>query len=168
MIDSSSALTVGQQWRSWAPCPSVGAQAPPASGCDNRRGRAPIPSSGFLGTMVSWGTRWRMHLSSWPQGWMAAILPVSLSSAKTYMRRTLVDPPPEHARTREVYVTRPPVPSTRKEAVILAQLRRGLSPVTQSSLHRIGVAQTPMFPRCNVAEEDLKHFLQDYPATLGL
>ena len=94
--------------------------------------------------------------------------PVSLSSAKAYIRRTLVDPPPEHARTREVYVARPPVPSTRKEAVILAQLRSGHSPVLQSYLHRIGVAQTPMCPRCNEAEEDLKHFLQDCPATLGL
>ena len=95
----------------------------------------------------------------------------SYTAAKAYIRRALTDPPPQHARTREVYGAGLPksahLPS-RKENVVLAQLRSGHSRVLQAYMHRIGVAPTPMCPRCYEAEEDLKHFMQECPATLAL
>jgi ribonuclease HI len=98
----------------------------------------------------------------------SAPAPIELSSAKAYIRRTLVDPPPIHASTREVYVARPPASSSRREAVILAQLRSGHSPILQWYQGLIKPNTTKTCPRCGEGEENLKHFLQDCPATLGL
>ena len=101
--------------------------------------------------------------------------PISYSSAKAYIRRAVRDAPPSHQRTLEIYGDRrPPFPSAtlgsnpRRLSTLLAQLRGGHSCVLAAYRHRVDAAPSPTCPKCGEAPEDLEHWLQSCPATLGI
>ena len=94
--------------------------------------------------------------------------PVTFSAAKALIARTIVDPPVTHPRSVNVY-SRPPRPagSTRKEQVLLAQLRSGHCRALAAYGHSIGAVNNPMCPRCGEMAETVEHLLQESPDTAG-
>jgi len=93
---------------------------------------------------------------------------VSLSSAKARIRRTVQDPPIAHERTKAVYQgTRGNEGGfTRKEAVLLAQLRSGHCLRLAAYKKVIDDAADPMCPLCGREPENLQHWLQQCPASV--
>ena len=92
---------------------------------------------------------------------------VSRSSAKARIRRTVQDPPIAHLRTKAVYQgTRGNEGSlTRRETVLLAQLRSGHC-LKLAAYHKIiDDTADPMCPQCGREPETVEHWLQQCPAS---
>ena len=91
---------------------------------------------------------------------------VPLCTAKARIRRLIVDPPISHTRTNLVYQgVKGKAVLTRKEAVLLAQLRSGHCRRLAAYRSVVVDGSSPTCPRCGEAPEDLEHWLQRCPAT---
>ncbi len=69
--------------------------------------------------------------------------PVSNAAASARIRRTLADPPPCHGRTREVYTADCLATSTRLNAVLLARLRVGHTPLLKAYINQLDTTVDP-------------------------
>jgi ribonuclease HI len=92
---------------------------------------------------------------------------VSFSSAKARIRRTIQDPPIAHARTRAIYQGARGDESslTRRESVLLAQLRSGHCLKLAAYKKVIDDTADPMCPLCGREPETVVHWLQQCPAS---
>ena len=95
--------------------------------------------------------------------------PISYGSACAHIRERTRDPPPVHQRVKAVYealsTTRERQITNRRDQTLLAQLRSGHSTALQAYRHRIGIADSPLCPRCQQEPQDLEHWFQRCPAT---
>jgi ribonuclease HI len=94
---------------------------------------------------------------------------VSWSAAKSQLRAECLKGAPSHDRVRAVFGTgdRKPAPfsGTRREQVLLAQLRAGHCSKLAAYCRIVNPAADPTCPRCGEEPEDLEHWLQRCPAT---
>ena len=91
---------------------------------------------------------------------------VSLASAKARIRRLIRDPPIAHARTRAVYQGKGiKAALTRKEAVLLAQLRRGHCRKLAAYHKVVDDTADATCPQCGREPETLEHWLQTCTAS---
>ena len=91
---------------------------------------------------------------------------VPLCTAKARIRRLIFDPPTEHARTRAVYQgTRGKAVLTRKEAVLLAQLRSGHCRRLAGYRSVMEEGVSPTCPNCGGPPESVEHWLRECPAS---
>ena len=126
-------------------------------------------SSGSLVMPVSEAMSWRMGRRGWRQrgcAWRER-RGEAHSSAKASIGRTVQDPPIAHLRTRAVYQgTRGNEGSlTRRETVLLAQLRSGHC-LKLAAYHKIiDDTADPMCPQCGREPETVEHWLQQCPAS---
>ena len=92
---------------------------------------------------------------------------ISFPSIRAFIKRTIKDPPPTHPRIAMTYG--PPIPDhrrhkfTRKEEVLLAQLRSGHCSLFKQYQKRIHPEQDPTCPLCEEGEHDLEHWLLRCP-----
>ena len=95
------------------------------------------------------------------------VAPISFQAAKALIHRTIKDPPPERALTRDVYLGVPwdKVSLTRQEEVRLAQLRSGHSTFLAAYRARLNPELDPTCPLCGEEVETLEHFFQRCNAT---
>ena len=95
------------------------------------------------------------------------VAPISFQAAKALIYRTIKDPPPERALTRDVYLGVPwdKVSLTRHEEVRLAQLRSGHSTFLAAYRTRLNPELDPTCPLCGEEVETLEHFFQRCNAT---
>ncbi len=94
--------------------------------------------------------------------------PISYASARSLIRRTLTDPPPTNSRTAEVYggfswskdciAT-----SNRADAVILARLRAGHTPLLKAYANLLGPSADPLCPLCKEDPQTIEHWLRRCP-----
>lgn len=93
---------------------------------------------------------------------------VSLSSAKARIRKAIIDPPITHARTNLVYQGKRGREDTltRKEAVLLAQLRSGHCRRLAAYHKVIDDTVDPICQRCGQEPETLEHWLQSCAASV--
>ena len=93
---------------------------------------------------------------------------VSLSSAKARIRKAINDPPISHARTNLVYQGKRGREDTltRKEAVLLAQLRSGHCRRLAAYHKVIDDTVDPICQRCGQEPETLEHWLQRCSASV--
>jgi hypothetical protein len=93
---------------------------------------------------------------------------VSWSAARSQLRAECLKGAPLHARVRAVYGTgeRRPTPfhGTRREQVLLAQLRSGHCSKLAAYCRIVNPTADPTCPRCGEEPEDLEHWLQRCPA----
>jgi ribonuclease HI len=93
-------------------------------------------------------------------------VPVSYRAAWSRIRQEIRDPPIAHERTSQVYSVAPKsFVCSRREEVVLAQLRSGHSLFLANYRHQVGQASSPDCPRCGLGPETLHHFLCECPAT---
>ena len=93
---------------------------------------------------------------------------ISLPAAKSVIKATIIDPPPSDPRTKAIYGSqRSDVPLSRKEAVLLAQLRSGHCQRLAAYKHRIDSSTSPICPHCETEEETITHWLTECPATIN-
>jgi len=93
---------------------------------------------------------------------------VSLASAKARIKRLIKDPPIAHARTRAVYLgNQSKVPLTRKEAVLLAQLRSGHCRWLAAYHRIVDDTADATCPQCGLEPETLEHWLQSCTASVN-
>ena len=91
---------------------------------------------------------------------------VSFAAAKARIRRSIQDPPIAHARTRAVYQgNRSKVSFTRKEAVLLAQLRSGHCRKLAAYHKVVDDTADATCPHCGREPETLEHWLQTCTAS---
>ena len=91
---------------------------------------------------------------------------VPLCTAKARIRRLIVDPPVSHVRTKLVYQgIKGKAVLSRKEAVLLAQLRSGHCRRLAAYRHVVEEGVSPTCPNCKKEPEDMVHWLQKCPAT---
>ena len=92
---------------------------------------------------------------------------VSISSAKARIRRTIKDPPIAHARTSAVYqgVRGDEGSFTRRESVLLAQLRSGHCRKLAANHKTVDDNADPICPQCGREPETVEHWLQRCPAS---
>jgi ribonuclease HI len=91
---------------------------------------------------------------------------ITLWAAKARIRRKILDPPTSHARTKAIYQgTRGVAVLTRKEAVLLAQLRSGHCRRLAAYHSVVEEGFSPTCPHCGTGPEDVEHWLQSCPAT---
>ena len=98
-------------------------------------------------------------------------IPISFSSAKALIMRTIKDPPHNHQRTREVYGNRSPKISnnlSRKDEVLLAQLRSGHCYLLKAYRRIVDESVDPTCPHCQEAPQTLEHWLQQCPGQARL
>ena len=93
---------------------------------------------------------------------------VSFASAKARIRKAIIDPPIEHSRTRLVYQGKRGREDTlsRKEAVLLAQLRSGHCRRLAAYHKVIDDAVNPICQHCGHEPETLEHWLQQCTASV--
>ena len=93
---------------------------------------------------------------------------ISLPAAKSVIKATIIDPPPSDPRTKAIYGSqRSDVPLSRKEAVLLAQLRSGHCQRLAAYKHRIDSSTSPICPHCETEKETITHWLTECPATIN-
>jgi ribonuclease HI len=93
---------------------------------------------------------------------------LTLVAAKARIRRLIVDAPTTHARTKAIYKgTRGETVLTRKEAVLLAQLRSGHCRRLAAYRSVVEEGFSPACPHCGGGPEDLEHWLRSCQATAG-
>ena len=91
---------------------------------------------------------------------------ITFEAAKAIVKREVVDVEITHSRTKAVYCdTRSDEPLTRREAVLLAQLRSGYCRSLAAYRNIIDANSTAMCPYCEEEFETLEHWLQECPAT---
>ena len=92
---------------------------------------------------------------------------IPLHTAKARIRRLIVDPPISHQRTKAIYQgTRGEAVLSRKEAVMLAQLRSGHCRRLAAYRSIVEDGFSPLCPNCNLEPETLSHWLQECRATV--
>ncbi len=95
--------------------------------------------------------------------------PVSFAAASALISRTGTDPPPSHYRTKEVYTKAFSWPadcrtaSTQHDAVLLARLRAGHTPLLKAYANRIDTAVDPKCPSCEEESQTVENWLQRCP-----
>jgi hypothetical protein len=90
---------------------------------------------------------------------------ISFEVVKRLIRSQVKDGPPNHARTLRVYGDGPFRPlqgASRREEVLLAQLRGGRSLLLRETRKRVQEADSTC-PHCGEEEEDLEHVLRACP-----
>jgi ribonuclease HI len=95
--------------------------------------------------------------------------PISYASAKSFIRRSIKDKDPSHARTAAVYAAIDQMRdaqqlSSRAEAVRLARIRSGHHLGFRAYSRLINPTVNPVCSRCGEAEHCLEHWLQECPA----
>ena len=91
---------------------------------------------------------------------------ISYQSAKAFIGREINDPPISHARTKMVFDgKRKATALSRKDAVMLAQLRSGHCHKLAAYRNIVDAESSPYCPHCKDAPETLEHWLQECPAT---
>jgi ribonuclease HI len=91
---------------------------------------------------------------------------IPLHTAKAVIRRQIVDPPTVHLRTKAIYQgKRGRADLTRKEAVLLAQLRSGHCRRLAAYRSIVEDGYSPICPFCNLEQETITHWLQECTAT---
>ncbi len=90
------------------------------------------------------------------------------ATAKALIRRTVTDPSPNRPRTAMAYEhfswkADCIVTSNRADAVLLAGLRAGHTPLLKVYDHLLGLAADPACPLCKEAPQTLEHWLQRCP-----
>ena len=91
---------------------------------------------------------------------------ISYQSAKAFIGREINDPPISHARTKMVFDgKRKATALSRKDAVMLAQLRSGHCNKLAAYRNLVDAESSPYCPHCKDAPETLDHWLQECPAT---
>ena len=91
---------------------------------------------------------------------------VPLAAAKARIRRSIQDPPIAHAQTRAVYQgSRSKASFTRKEVVLLAQLRSGHCRRLAAYHKVVDDTADATFPQCGREPETLEHWLQTCTAS---
>ena len=96
--------------------------------------------------------------------------PVSLSSALSFINRNIQDPPIKHARTAAVYekvsILRDHMEvESRKDAVLLAQIRSGHCILFKSYQHLMDPTVDPTCPRCGEEPHTVEHWLTECSGT---
>ena len=103
-------------------------------------------------------------------GLNVATRPVSFRSACMQIRRTFEDDL-THQRTREIYSAynkeREEQIQSRKDQVLLAQLRSGKHMALMEYRHMLDESVSELCPRCQESEHTLEHWLLKCPATLA-
>jgi ribonuclease HI len=94
--------------------------------------------------------------------------PVSFAAAKALVKRSVADHPPERPLSLEVYsgAGRIEALQSRRMEVAIARLRSGHSTILTGYRYRIGLADSPVCPRCQNGDEDLRHWLCQCTATI--
>ena len=98
----------------------------------------------------------------------AGSTPVTYSAIKHYINSTIHDPPPQHARTASVYshdTFHTDTSLSRRDQVLLAQLRSGHCHKLAAYHNVIDPTADPSCQRCSLASHTLEHWLQECPAT---
>ena len=94
--------------------------------------------------------------------------PVSYSAALAAIRAAVIDPEPEHERTKKIYARRSKTTDklieTRQDQVLLAQLRSGHHNALRHYKHRVAQDLDSLCPDCNDDDHTLEHWLIDCPA----
>ena len=91
---------------------------------------------------------------------------ITFEAAKAIVKREVVDVEITHSRTKAVYSdTRSDEHLTRREAVLLAQLRSGHCRSLAAYRNIIDANSPAMCPYCKEEFETLEHWLQECPAT---
>ena len=95
--------------------------------------------------------------------------PVSFQAARSLINLRVTDPAPTHERTRLVYAgSLVQATGTRREQVMIGQLRGGHCLALPEYRHRVGQGDSPVCTRCSEgAPGTLEHLFQ-CPASLNL
>ncbi len=99
---------------------------------------------------------------------------VSFAASSALIRRTPTDPPPHHCRTKEVYIKTFSWPvdcraaSTRRDAVLLARLRAGHTPLLKAYANQLDTTVDPKCPSCGAVPQTVEHWLQRCPNAVAL
>ncbi len=90
---------------------------------------------------------------------------ISYASARSLIRRTLIDPPPATSRTAEVYggfswSKDCMATSNRADAVLLARLRTGHTPLLKAYANLLDPFADPLCPLCKEEPQAIEHWLR--------
>ncbi len=101
-------------------------------------------------------------------------LTFSFAAASALIYRILTDPPPCYCRTKEVYTKVFSWPadcravSTRRDAVLLARLRAGHTPLLKAYTNQLDTTVDPKCPSCREEPQTVEHWLQRCPYAVAL
>ena len=91
---------------------------------------------------------------------------ITFQTAKAFTKRETMDPAISHERTKAVFNgKRAPVSLSRKDSVLLAQLRSGHCHKLAAYRNIVDADSSATCPHCQGAPETLEHWLQECPAT---
>ena len=91
---------------------------------------------------------------------------ITFHTAKAFTKRERMDPAISHERTKAVFNgKRAPVSLSRKDSVLLAQLRSGHCHKLAAYRNIVDAYSSATCPHCQGAPEKLDHWLQECPAT---
>ena len=97
-------------------------------------------------------------------------VPLSFAVAKAIVKRTFVDPEPQHPVVSQSYknisLKKDHLITNRKDACLLAQLRSGHCKRLAHYANRLDENTSPLCQKCNEEPETVKHWL-DCPATIS-
>ncbi len=90
------------------------------------------------------------------------------ASARSLIRRTLTNPPPTNSRTAEVYGgfswSKDCTPtSNRVDAVLLARLQAGHTPLLKAYANLLDPSADPLCPLCKEEPQTIEHWLRRCP-----
>ncbi len=94
--------------------------------------------------------------------------PISYASAKSLIGRTLTDPPSTNSKTAGVYGEFSwskdcMATSNRADAVLLARLRAGHTPVLKAYANHLDPSADPLCPLCKEEPQPIEHWLRRCP-----
>ncbi len=94
--------------------------------------------------------------------------PISYVSTRSLIRRMLIDPPPTNSRTAEVYrgfcwSKECMVTSNRADAVLLARLQAGHTPLLKAHANLLDPSADPLCPICKEEPQTIEHWLRRCP-----
>ena len=91
---------------------------------------------------------------------------ITFQTAIAFTKRETMDPAIIHERTKAVFNgKRAPVSLSRKDSVLLAQLRSGHCHKLAAYRNIVDADSSATCPHCQGAQETLEHWLQECPAT---
>ncbi len=94
--------------------------------------------------------------------------PISYASARSLIHKTLIDPPPTNSRTAKVYggfswSKDCMATSNRANAVLLARLRAGHTPLLKAYANLLDPSTNPLCPLCKEEPQTIEHWLRRCP-----
>ena len=90
----------------------------------------------------------------------------TFQTAKAFTKRETINPAKSHVRTKAVFNgKRAPVSLSRKDSVLLDQLRSGHCHTLAAYRNIVDADSSATCPYCQGAPETLEHWLQEFPAT---